>query len=169
MSDSIIESLINNIKEFLNKNILEFKCDEYILRLKDISYPETIMIIKDFYVKEEKNIAIDYICLDVKYQKLGIYTRFLNILSQMFDAIYVFDCNAINSCILLTTKLEDRYFTNTKMFFHYWKRQDVRYNHQKSEMIACLIVPFRNSMKISISNFYKEIYKNLEIYREYIV
>lgn len=116
----------------------------------------------DFFpsgIKDE--IAIHRIFLNDKFQKCGIFSNFLKYLSLHYRSIWLLQCNAIMSTILLTTKLKERYFTNRYTGEFYWCKNDdyrIPYNHEKAEMLALRFEEAKKLMKEDIEKFYHVVF-----------
>ena len=124
---------------FINEGEIEF------YNKKDTHY--NAIIITRFFLKEE-------------YQKIGIL---INFLCKSFDEIWFTQCNAIMSCILLTTCLQNIYFINRYAGEHYWKKYNKTYNSDKCLEINNILLKLKTILKINYEEF--AILANTEEYR----
>lgn len=109
--------MIGNIIEALE----EFNQNRKINHFKEYNIEEGRIIFLD---SDDDEIVIHSFFLKPEYQNKGILKSFIFYLSKKYNEIWFVQCNDIMNCILLTMKLEGKYFTNTGTGEHYWIRND---------------------------------------------
>lgn len=112
----MIENIVNCLEIYLKTGERSYSIDEgYISFFNKVETPNNVIIIQSIFLKEE-------------YQRLGIFTKFLNYLSKRFHEIWFTQCNKIMTCILITTCLENKYFINRYTGEIIWKKYNQKYN-----------------------------------------
>lgn len=138
---TLISNLIECVNKYVNTGETLFTIPEGIIRFLTIS---------------EKNIIyIHSLFLNNEFQNKGILTKFLEYLSQNFDEIWFCQCNPKMGLILMTTKLNDKYFINNYTGEYYWKKNNPDYDFQKIEKIYNYLYPLKNVLKMDDKLFYK--------------
>jgi hypothetical protein len=147
---SLINNLINCVNEYVNTDETLFTIPEGIIK---------------FLIDSNKNIIyIHSFFLNAEFQNKGILKNFLKYLSENFDEIWFCQCNYVMGLILMTTKLDDKYFINKYTGEYYWIKNNPNYDFQKIKQIYDYIYPLKNVLKLDKNLFYKSVSTN---YREF--
>lgn len=144
---------------------------DHILNRNNKDFNIDIGHIKFFFDNtcSENGIYIANIFFFTNHRNKGIFTMYLNYLEKInINEIWILQSSNLMNCILLTTKLNGKYFTNAYTGEHYWKRNDEFYCDKKSEKIANIFLPLKKSLKYGFDNFNNELLTNYDLYRNYI-
>ena len=144
-------------------SLIKIVTDHVLTNKRDYTFNEGHIV----FLPRDKNMNEIYIrtfMLEPEFQQKGILTAFLKYLSDNFDEIWFFQCNNMMSCILLTTSLHNKYFTNRYTGEWYWKKnEDQRYVCDEAERIANILLPLRSLLRIK-DLFHQTIRDNSELY-----
>lgn len=147
---SIIDNLIECVDKYLNTGELLYTIPEGHLKFISDS--------------NKKNIHIHCIFLIDKFQNKGILTEFIKYLSVKFDEIWFYQCNVKIGLILMTTKLDDKYFINNYTGEYYWIKNNNNYDALKAKQIYDILYPLKTILKTDKKLFYYLV--NTSFYRE---
>lgn len=161
--------MIHNLINCLN----EFHSDPQKNHFKEYIIEEGRLIF--FNMDSDNAVGIHTIMLKDEYQNKGILKSFIQYLSCHYNEIWFFQCNDIMNCVLLTMKIDGKFFTNRGTGEHYWIRNDQnsknKYNQLRAEQINIIMLPLKEKLKISYEEFEKyllEYYYSNDDYRQYL-
>lgn len=138
---SLISNLIKCVNDYVNTGETLFTIPEGMLGFLTVS-DKNIIYIQSFFLNDE-------------FQNKGILTKFLEYLSKNFDEIWFCKCNAVIGLILMTTKLNDKYFINNYTGEYYWKKNNSNYDFEEIKKIYDYLYPLKNVLKIDKQLFWK--------------
>ena len=94
-------------------------------------------------MKRNDAIGIHSFFLKDEYRNKGILKSFIFYLSERYNEIWFFECNNIMNSILLTMKIDGKFFTNRGTGEHYW----IKYDETRAEYINTIMIPLKEKLK----------------------